>query len=83
MYFRSIKMMELCRGIASNLGLFNDEEITVRVFIGVFYDIRMFSNKYKNFHTLEDNTDSIADTIGNSIKGVDKAYACKQVEKLG
>lgn len=63
MYFHSIKMMELCKDIASNLGVFTDEEITVCGLIGLFHDIGMFSNKYKNVLTLEDNTDKSKESI--------------------
>lgn len=57
MYFHSIKMMELCKDIASNLGIFTDEEIIVCGLIGLFHDIGMFSNKFKNCMILEDNID--------------------------
>ena len=46
-YFHSIKMMDLCKDIASNLGIFNDEEVIVCGLIGLFHDIGMFSNKNK------------------------------------
>ena len=63
MYFHSIKMMELCKDIASNLGMFTDEEIVVCGLIGLFHDIGMFSNKFKNCLTLEDNTDTSKESI--------------------
>lgn len=63
MYFHSIKMMELCKDIATNLGIFTDEEVTVCGLIGLFHDIGMFSNKYKNVLTLEDNTDKSKESI--------------------
>lgn len=63
MYFHSIKMMELCKDIASNLGVFTEEEIIVCGLIGLFHDIGMFSNKYKNCLTLEDNTDKSKESI--------------------
>ena len=47
MYFHSIKMMELCKDIASNIGIFSEEEIVVCGLIGLFHDIGMFSNKFK------------------------------------
>ena len=47
MYFHSIKMMELCKDIASNLGIFNEEEIKVCGLIGLFHDISKFDNKNK------------------------------------
>lgn len=63
MYFHSIKMRELCKDIASNLGIFTDEEIIVCGLIGLFHDIGMFSNKFKNVLTLEDNTDRSKESI--------------------
>lgn len=47
MYFHSIKMMDLCKDIASNLGIFTEEEIIVCELIGLFHDIGAFSNKNK------------------------------------
>ena len=47
LYFHSIKMMDLCKDIASNLGIFTEEEIIVCGFIGLFHDIGLFSNKMK------------------------------------
>lgn len=58
MYFHSIKMMELCKDIASNLKIFTDEEIIVCGLIGLFHDIGMFSNKFKNCLILEDSADN-------------------------
>lgn len=63
MYFHSIKMMGLCKDIASNLGIFNEEEIQVCGIIGLFHDIGVFSNKFKNVLTLEDNTDKSKESI--------------------
>ena len=63
MYFHSIKMMELCKDIASNLGIFTEEEIKVCGLIGLFHDIGSFSNKYKNVLSLEDNTDKSKESI--------------------
>ena len=63
MYFHSIKMMELCKDIASNLGIFTEEEITLCGLIGLFHDIGSFSNKLKNVLTLEDNTDKSRESI--------------------
>lgn len=63
MYFHSIKMMELCKDIASNLGIFTDEEIVVCGLIGLFHDIGMFSNKFKSCLTFEDNTDRAKESI--------------------
>ena len=63
MYFHSIKMMELCKDIASNLGIFTDEEIVVCGLIGLFHDIGLFSNKFKNCMFLEDNIDRTKNSI--------------------
>ena len=63
MYFHSIKMMELCKEIASSLGKFTEEEIIVCGLIGLFHDIGMFSNKFKNCLTIEDNTDKSKESI--------------------
>ena len=63
MYFHSIKMMELCKDIAANLGIFTEEEITLCGLIGLFHDIGSFSNKFKNVLTLEDNTDKSRESI--------------------
>lgn len=46
-YFHSLKMMDLCKDIASNLGIFSEEEIIVCGLIGLFHDIGMLSNKNK------------------------------------
>ena len=63
MYFHSIKMMTLCKEIASSLGVFNEEEVQVCGIIGLFHDIGEFSNKFKNVLTLEDNTDKSKESI--------------------
>ena len=57
MYFHSIKMMELCKDIASNIGIFSEEEIVVCGLIGLFHDIGMFSNKFKNCIVVDDSMD--------------------------
>ena len=63
LYFHSIKMMELCKSIASNLGVFTEEEIIICGLIGLFHDISLFSNKNKNFIMLDDDNDYSKDTI--------------------
>ena len=63
MYFNCIKMMTLCKEIASSLGVFNEEEVQVCGIIGLFHDIGVFSNKFKNVLTLEDNTDKSKESI--------------------
>jgi hypothetical protein len=46
-YFHSIKMMELCKDIASSLGVFDEEEIMICGLIGLFHDIGAINNKNK------------------------------------
>jgi len=69
MYFHSIKMMELCKSIASNLGIFNEEEIKVCGLIGLFHDISRFSNKNKNCIFVDDDFDYTKDTINILFEG--------------
>ncbi len=57
MYFHSIKMMELCKDIASSIGVFSEEEIIVCGLIGLYHGIGSFSNKYKTVLNLEDGMD--------------------------
>lgn len=57
MYFHSIKMMELCKDIASSIKIFNEEEIIVCGLIGLFHGIGSFSNKYKTVLDLENGVD--------------------------
>lgn len=63
MYFHSLKMMELCKDIASNLEDFDEEDVVVCGLIGLFHDIGMFSNKNKNCLVLEDDTDKSKESI--------------------
>lgn len=63
MYFHSIKMMELCKDIASNIGAFTEEEVIVCGLIGLFHDISSFSNKLKTCLILESDTDQTKNTI--------------------
>lgn len=48
-YFHSIKVMDLCKDIATNIGIFNEEEIKVCGLIGLFHDIALVSNKNTNY----------------------------------
>ncbi len=57
LYFHSLKMMDLCKSIASNLGIFNEEEIIICGFIGLFHDVGMFSNRNKLCHFGNDTID--------------------------
>ena len=56
-YFHSIKMMDLCKNIASNLGFFTEEEIVICGFMGLFHDIGMISNKNKLCHFIDNSID--------------------------
>ena len=51
-YFHCIKSMDLCKNIASVLGIFDAEEIIVCELIGLFHDISLFEIKDKNNATL-------------------------------
>ena len=57
LYFHSLKMMDLCKSIASSLGIFNEEEIVICGFIGLFHDLGMFSNINKLCHFANDTLD--------------------------
>ena len=48
-YFHCIKSMDLCKNIASVLGIFDKEEIIVCELIGLFHDIAMFEIKDSSF----------------------------------
>ena len=56
-YFHSIKMMDLCKNIASNIGIFTEEEIILCGFMGLFHDIGMVSNKNKLCHFINGTID--------------------------
>lgn len=56
-YFHSLKMMDLCKNIASNLNIFTEEEVIVCGFIGLFHDVGMFGNKNKLCHFNDSATD--------------------------
>ena len=55
-YFHSLKTMELCREIASNLGIFSEEEIVVCELVGLFHEIGSF-DKNPEFHIINDNNE--------------------------
>lgn len=57
LYFHSLKMMDLCKDIASNLGIFSDEEVIICGLIGLFHDIGVFSNKNKLCYGMNDGID--------------------------
>lgn len=57
LYFHSLKMMDLCKNIASELGVFNEDEVLICGFIGLFHDVGMFSNKSMLCHFNNDSND--------------------------
>ena len=63
MYFHSLKMMELCKDIASSIKVFNEEEVTVCGLIGLFHGIGMFSNKLKKTIVLDEEEDKSKQTL--------------------
>lgn len=63
MYFHSLKMMEICKDIASNIGIFNEEEIIVCGLIGLFHNLSLFSNKFKNNVVNNEEEDKSRQTI--------------------
>ena len=56
-YFHSLKVMEIVKDLATELGIFNEEEIAVCELIGLFHEIGNFSST-PNYHIDEDNEDS-------------------------
>ena len=56
-YFHSLKVMEIAKDLATELGIFTDEEIAVCELIGLFHEIGNFSST-PNYHIDEDNEDS-------------------------
>ena len=57
-YFHSLKSMDMAKIIATDLGIFNEEEITVIELISLFHDIGNFDVKNYNFldNIQEDST---------------------------
>ena len=57
-YFHSLKSMDLARTIASDLNIFNEEELVVIELIALFHDIGNFEEKHHNYldNTDEDST---------------------------
>ena len=53
-YFHSLKSMDLARNIASELGIFEEEELVVIELIALFHDIGNFN---ENDHNYLDNSD--------------------------
>ena len=56
-YFHSLKVMEIVKDLATELGIFTEEEIAVCELIGLFHEIGNFSST-PNYHIDEDNEDS-------------------------
>ncbi len=54
-YFHSLKSMDLARNIASELGIFDEEEMVVIELIALFHDIGDFNEKDHNYLDNEDN----------------------------
>ncbi len=48
-YFHSLKSMDLAKVIASEIGIFSEEEITIMELIALFHDIGNFENKNSNY----------------------------------
>lgn len=66
-YFHSLKVMEMCKELASGLGKFDEEEIAVCELIGLFHEIGSFS-KSPDFHIdgeVEDYYDKTIDILFN------------------
>ena len=61
-YFHSLKVMELCRDLATGLGIFSDEEVAVCELIGLFHEIGNFS-KTPNYKMDDDINDAYNRTI--------------------
>lgn len=57
-YFHSLKSMDTAKIIATDLGLFDDEEIVIIELIALFHDIGDFEERNHNYldHTEEDKT---------------------------
>ena len=62
-YLHSIKMMELCKDIATNLGTLTEDEVILCGLMGLFHNIGMISNKKKECISLESNAEQAKKTI--------------------
>lgn len=56
-YFHSLKVMEIAKDLATELGIFTEEEIAVCELVSLFHEIGNFSST-PNYHIDEDNEDS-------------------------
>ena len=61
-YFHSLKVMEICRDLATGLGIFSPEEVAVCELIGLFHEIGNFS-KTPNYQMDDDINDAYNRTI--------------------
>jgi len=57
-YFHSLKAMDLAKSIASNFGIFSEEELVVIELIGLFHDIGNFEQS--NYSFLDNNEEDSA-----------------------
>lgn len=56
-YFHSLKVMEIAKDLATQLGIFNEEEIALCELLGLFHEIGNFS-KTPNYHIDEEIDDA-------------------------
>lgn len=61
-YFHSLKVMEIVKELANGIGIFDEDEIAVCEFIGLFHEIGNFSLT-PNYHIDNDIDDSYEKTI--------------------
>lgn len=57
-YFHSLKAMDLAKSIASNFGIFDEEELVVIELIGLFHDIGNFEQD--NYNLMDNNEEDTA-----------------------
>ena len=55
-YFNALKVMELSELVATALGIFSEEEITVCGFIGLFHDLASFEEQEHSIDSENENT---------------------------
>ncbi len=61
-YFHSLKVMEICKELATGLGIFSEEEVAVCELIGLFHEIGNFS-KTPNYYMDSDDDDTAEKSI--------------------
>ena len=59
-YFHSLKSMDIARTIASDLNIFNEEELVVIELIALFHDIGNFEEKHHNYLDNPDEDSTMA-----------------------